>query len=166
LSTDNENGLRIVGARNSLFEVDIDLGCWADTSSSGVDSFSRHLTEVLPSLWEHKCMLGQPGGFVEELRQGTHLAHVVEHVLLELLHLADPAGRTYTGWTNPKTADEGTNEAGVYTVHFQIRSSSQGLLAARAGLAVVEDLLYGRTPDVQGHINRLKETFTCDQPEK
>ena len=154
-----EDELRIVGARNSLFEVDVDLGSWEGRESNTIPDFPRELTNAIPSLWEHKCITGQPGGFVKELQQGTHLAHVVEHVLLELLHLADPEQRTYTGWTTPKTNGDEQPVSGIYTIHFQIKSSSQGELAAQAGIEIVQALLRGAKPRVQRQIARLKETF-------
>ena len=32
------------------------------------------------------CGLGYEGGFVERLEEGTYLAHVLEHVILEMQH--------------------------------------------------------------------------------
>ena len=37
---------------------------------------------------EHRCSIGERGGFFERLRRGTYLAHILEHVTLELQGLA------------------------------------------------------------------------------
>src|SRR5690606_5364710 len=47
----------------------------------------------LPSLHGHRCSTQQVGGFALRLKQGTFMAHIVEHVMLELQCLAgSPAG--------------------------------------------------------------------------
>ena len=38
----------------------------------------------LPTMIEHRCGIGERGGFFERLRRGTYLAHILEHVTLEL----------------------------------------------------------------------------------
>jgi cyanophycin synthetase len=161
--TGPENPIRILAARNALFEVDLDLGRWERTDSAALNGFNDALIRALPTLREHKCMPGEHGGFVSQLREGTHLAHVIEHVLLELLHLADPKGRTYTGWTNPKRDAGEEPVPGVYTIHFQVTSTEQGALAARCGVELVESLLAGRGAHVAAHLARLKESFACDE---
>lgn len=156
--------LRILAARNALFEVDLDLGRFAAEDSSRLDHFPDRLLDALPTVRAHKCMPGEVGGFVLELRRGTHIAHVVEHVLLELLHLADPRRQTYTGWTTPKRGEEGHAVAGIYTIHYQVNSSAQGRLAARCGVSLVSDLLNGRVPGVEGYLEALKESFEWPEP--
>ena len=46
------------------------------------------LAAALPTLWEHRCSEGRPGGFLERLRAGTYMGHILEHVVLELQSLA------------------------------------------------------------------------------
>jgi cyanophycin synthetase len=104
-------------------------------------------------------MMGEHGGFVKEMRTGTNLAHVVEHVLLELLHLADPEHRIYTGWTTPRRAVDGRPEPGVFVIHYQVISTAQAQLAANCAVEYVEDLLGGRRPDTARCLERLKESF-------
>jgi cyanophycin synthetase len=154
-----EGGMEILAARHALFEIDLALGRYANVASNTLDHFPERLLAALPTLWEHRCMMGEPGGFVKEMRTGTDLAHVVEHVLLELLHLADPEGRIYTGWTNPKKDRDRQRLDGIYTIHYQINSAAQGRLAARCGVELVEGVLAGAPADVEGYLARLRESF-------
>ncbi|HYG83044.1 MAG TPA: hypothetical protein VD861_21790, partial [Pyrinomonadaceae bacterium] len=55
-----------------------------DVASTEVPGFIDRLLIALPSLREHRCSKGRPGGFVERLHEGTYFAHIVEHVVLEL----------------------------------------------------------------------------------
>jgi cyanophycin synthetase len=72
----------------------------------------------LPTLFEHRCSLGKRGGFFERLRRGTYLAHILEHVTLELQSLA---------WLEVSfgRARE-TSEPGVYKVVVKYKDEHLG----------------------------------------
>jgi cyanophycin synthetase len=67
---------------------DLVLGQLEGVASTALPGFTDRLLAALPSLHQHPCSRGVPGGFVERLREGTELPHVVEHVALELQTLA------------------------------------------------------------------------------
>lgn len=138
----------------------MDLGRWQHVASNHIDRFVDRLVDALPTVWEHKCMMGERGGFVHEMRRGTNLAHVVEHVLLELLHLADPEKRIYTGWTTPRRGPDGKPGTRVFVIHYQVTSTAQARLVADCAVDYVRDLLEGRTPDTGAALGRLRESFT------
>ena len=47
----------------------------------------------MATLIEHRCSIGERGGFLQRLETGTWLGHVLEHVTLELQSLAySPVG--------------------------------------------------------------------------
>ncbi len=66
----------------------IDLEDLDDVSSAQVPGFTDRLVALLPTLVEHFCTVGRRGGFIERLREGTYMAHITEHVALELQALA------------------------------------------------------------------------------
>ena len=66
----------------------VDLEDLHDVPSSAVPAFTEKLTALIPSLAEHRCSLGYRGGFVERLHEGTYMAHILEHTLIELQCLA------------------------------------------------------------------------------
>jgi cyanophycin synthetase len=66
----------------------VDLEDLDDVPSTAIAGFVDRLLAALPSLAEHRCSPGYPGGFIERLREGTYMAHVAEHVALELQSLA------------------------------------------------------------------------------
>jgi cyanophycin synthetase len=67
---------------------DVRLGPLDRVLSSGLDGFVDRLVAAMPTLHEHPCSRGGPGGFVERLREGTRIPHVLEHVALELQTMA------------------------------------------------------------------------------
>ena len=58
---------------------------------------------------EHRCSIGERGGFFERLRRGTYLAHILEHVTLEL---QDPRRRRLRFWPGPRNVARRTVSRG------------------------------------------------------
>lgn len=77
-----------IWANFPVLEAWVDLGDLNDSPSNLLPGFNERLTTWLPSLVEHRCSTGQRGGFIDRLRQGTYLAHILEHVAIELQSLA------------------------------------------------------------------------------
>ena len=69
-------------------EAWVDIGDLEDHPSNTLPGFVDRLVAGLPSLIEHKCSIGERGGFIQRLREGTWAAHILEHVTLELQTLA------------------------------------------------------------------------------
>ncbi len=76
-----------VWAHFPVLEAWVVCGGLSNSASSEIPDFNERLTGWLP-LVEHRCSVGEHGGFLERLRRGTYLAHILEHVALELQSLA------------------------------------------------------------------------------
>ncbi len=90
-----------------VIACDVQLGGLEQISSADIPGFYERLTEAIPTLAEHHCTRQEPGGFLERLREGTHLPHILEHVALELQSLTGsdvsfgrvvPSGDPDTWW--------------------------------------------------------------------
>jgi cyanophycin synthetase len=85
--------MRIIGTRTidgpNVFTyrpvvlMTLDLQELHERESCDLPGFVERLNERLPGLAEHVCGKDYPGRFVERLREGTYLGHVVEHVAIE-----------------------------------------------------------------------------------
>ena len=122
-----------------VIEAWIDIGDLEEFPSHKIDGLYERLTALLPSLVEHRCGVGAPGGFLLRLREGTYAGHILEHVVLELQNLAGM--RTGFGKTRQ------TSEAGrIYKMAFRTRQEQVGRAALAAGrdllMAVIEDRPY------------------------
>ncbi|HET9642844.1 MAG TPA: cyanophycin synthetase [Burkholderiaceae bacterium] len=80
-------------ARKPCMLAVIDLQELDEIGSHEIEEFTDRLLAMLPTLHEHHCSPGYPGGFVERLREGTYMGHITEHVMLELQSLAGPEVR-------------------------------------------------------------------------
>jgi cyanophycin synthetase len=74
-----------------VLEAWVDLGGLKDTSSDLVPGFADQLKAWFPGMIEHRCSIGERGGFFQRLDTGTWPGHILEHVTLELQSLAGHA---------------------------------------------------------------------------
>ena len=121
-------------SQTPMIRIMVDLGELESWPTSRLAGFSDALLDRLPGLGRHGCSLGEPGGFVSRLEEGTWLGHVTEHVALEL--------QTRAGMpvTRGKTRSvKGRN--GVYNVMFAYQDEAVALAAGRLALELVDSLL-------------------------
>src|SRR5215207_3142507 len=123
-----------VWARMPVILFNVDIGDLEDRPTNKIPGFYERLTELLPSLYDHGCSLGRPGGFLQRMREGTWMGHVLEHVALELQNLA--------GAEVARGKTRGTGERGVYNVVFQYQQEDVGLAAGRLALRLLNNLIY------------------------
>lgn len=77
-----------IWANYPVMEAWVDLGSLKDTGSDEVPGFNERLKAWLPGMIEHRCSVGERGGFFQRLERGTYPAHILEHVTLELQTMA------------------------------------------------------------------------------
>ncbi|MBI2877483.1 MAG: hypothetical protein HYY20_11425 [Candidatus Tectomicrobia bacterium] len=148
--------MEILSSKISVYEIELRLGSLEGRDSREFPDFIRALVETLPSLFKHKCVFGQEGGFVEELRRGTDFAHILEHVILELEHLADPDGVVYSGWTRQSRNTAGNKIPGLYAIHYETRDPLTGHLAAILALRMITSLLHRQKVDREVFLAKLR----------
>ena len=96
-----------------VLEVWLDLGEFENYPSNLLPGFNDRLTAWLPALIEHHCGVGERGGFLQRLTEGTWAGHVLEHIVIELLNLAGMP----TGFGQTRS----TSVTGVYRMVFRAR---------------------------------------------
>ncbi len=67
-----------------VMKMTVDIGGYGNIPTKDIPHFNNKLLSLLPGLKQNYCSLGYEGGFVERLEEGTYLAHVLEHVILEM----------------------------------------------------------------------------------
>ena len=99
------------------------------------DGFINGLVEALPSLAEHGCSYGEPGGFIRRLKEdeGTWIAHIWEHVSIELQCLAG------IEVTFGKTRSAG--EVGLYNMVYEYTQRDVGLEAGELARSLLISLM-------------------------
>ena len=117
-------------------EVWLDLGALEGHPSHQLAGFNDRLTTWLPALIEHHCGVGERGGFLQRLQEGTWCGHVLEHIVIELLNLAGMP----TGFGQTRS----TSQHGVYRMVFRAREEQ----VARSALAEGHALLMAAVNDL------------------
>jgi cyanophycin synthetase len=138
-----------VWATFPVLEAWVDLGPLKDSASDEWPGFNDRLMAWLPTLVEHRCSVGTRGGFFERLRRGTYLAHILEHVTLELQGLAG----TEVGFGRARE----TSQEGVYKVAVEYESEELARACLEAGRELCLAAVHDRPFEVAAEVARLAE---------
>jgi cyanophycin synthetase len=138
-----------IWANFPVIEAWVDLGKWKDTASDSVPGFNERIMTWLPTMIEHRCSIGERGGFFERLRTGTYPAHILEHVTLELQALAGVP----SGFGRARE----TSEEGVYKVVFKYKDETLARACLDAGRELVLAALQDKPFDVAATVDRLRD---------
>ena len=131
-----------------VLEVWLDLGELEDHPSQSLPGFNDRLTAWLPALVEHHCGVGERGGFLQRLEEGTWCGHVLEHIVIELLNLAGMP----TGFGQTRS----TSQRGVYRMVFRARDESVARVALAQGHALIMAAINDTPFDVQAAVARVR----------
>ena len=114
-----------------------------------IPGFLERLSTFMPSLYEHRCSEGIPGGFFQRVEEGTWMGHVIEHIALELQTLAGMD----TGFGRTRE----TADPGVYHVVFSYQEAKAGVYTAKASVKIAQALADNEPYDLATDIQNLRE---------
>jgi cyanophycin synthetase len=129
----------------------VDLGELNDTVTSSLPGFTERLVGLVPTLREHRCTRGAPGGFVERMEGGTDFAHVLEHLAIELQRLAG----TEVGFGFERQV---RHTPGQYPVVCGYQFERVAVEAFALAMTIVDAVAKGSALDLDACLARLKET--------
>ena len=132
-----------------VLEVWLDLGELEDYPSHLLPGFNDRLTTALPALIEHHCGVGERGGFLERLQEGTWCGHVLEHIVIELLNLSGMP----TGFGQTRS----TSQRGVYRMVFRARDEQVARAALAEGHALIMAVINDVAFDVPAAVARVRD---------
>ncbi|HVP57571.1 MAG TPA: hypothetical protein VMU02_05700 [bacterium] len=141
-------GMRILRSGISVYEVEVSLGRYSSATTATLNGFVRKLVRLLPQLRSHECYASEVGGFLKEMEKGTDLAHVMEHLTLELLKMASCSHKRYTGWTRRKSKN--------HVIHFQAPNAQAARRAAVGAMEIIEGIAGGDRVDPQRIVREIR----------
>lgn len=130
-----------------VMRMDLVVGAYEDISSAEVPGFTEALVSAMPGLEEHRCSIGERGGFIIRLRDGTYAPHIVEHIALEL--------QTMIGHEVGYGRTRGGDNEGEYTLVFEHLHEGVGLRAAALALETVQQAFAGTLTSVDHAVAEL-----------
>ena len=137
-----------IWSRHPVLEAWVDLQDLKDSPSDSIPGFNDRLMAWLPTMIEHRCSIGERGGFFQRLRDGTYPAHILEHVSIELQTLAG----NNVGFGKARE----TSEEGVYKVVMRYRDEQVARAALFTGRELLLAAIYDRPFDVDGEVKKLR----------
>jgi cyanophycin synthetase len=135
--------------RKKLIQMRLDLEELEQRPTNTIDGFRERIEKMFPTMYEHRCSEGVPGGFFSRVERGTWMGHVIEHIALEIQTLAGME----TGFGRTRE----TKDPGIYNVVFSYVEESVGEYAAEAAVRIAEALISGEEYDVEADIQKMRE---------
>src|SRR5690606_29029099 len=74
--------------RKKLIQMRLDLEEMEQRTTNTIEGFRERIEKMFPTMYEHRCSEGVPGGFFARVERGTWMGHVIEHIALEIQTLA------------------------------------------------------------------------------
>lgn len=142
--------------RKNLIQLTLDLEQLENFPTNTINGFSERLQALLPSLYEHRCSEGKPGGFFERVKRGTWMGHVIEHIALEIQSLAG----IQLGFGQTR----GTGKPGIYHVVFEYAEEQEGRYAATSAIRIAEALINGTPYDLEPDIFEIRRLWLSQRP--
>jgi cyanophycin synthetase len=137
-----------VWAKFPVLEAWVDLKELKDSPSDELPGFNERLMSWLPTMIEHRCSIGERGGFFERLRRGTYQAHILEHTTLELQSLAGCG----SGYGRARE----TSEDGVYKVVVEYQDETVCRACMNEARELLNAAVHNLPYDVNAAVERLR----------
>ncbi|WP_261134183.1 cyanophycin synthetase [Bacillus sp. Marseille-Q3570] len=131
--------------------LELDIEELEDMPSNKIPGFTDTLLEVMPTLNTHTCSRGYEGGFVERLREGTWMGHILEHMAIELQSLAGSGvkrGKTIT-----------SEREGIYYVTYRYEEKESGYYAFEAAMEIVNHILEGQPVSIDPYVKKVEQLY-------
>ncbi|RFU66551.1 cyanophycin synthetase [Peribacillus glennii] len=139
-------------AYKPMMFIEVDIEDLELRPSDTIPGFTEALIETLPGLKKHTCSLGYEGGFIERLKRGTWMGHILEHMAIELQLAAGidvRRGKTITA-----------KKPGIYYVTYAYKEQQSGLYSFEAAMEIAGLLLKGEKHlDSRPYVNKVAELY-------
>ena len=140
---------RNIHSHRPVIKAVVNLKNLYDTPTCQISQFNERLIQLLPGLQKHFCSLGREGGFLERLIEGTYLAHVTEHTVLELQSMMG----CDVNYGKTRQADQPS----IYTIIFEYQNEMLATECLLSAIDIVNMLIEGTVPQIAELITSLKK---------
>ena len=126
---------RNIYSHKVVIKMTLDLEQYYNTPTCGIEGFNGRLLNYIPGLRQHKCSLGIENGFLKRLDEGTYLAHVAEHSILELQNML--------GYSVKYGKARVTSDEKIYEVIYQYELEEAGILCGELIVEMLNKIIEG-----------------------
>jgi cyanophycin synthetase len=134
--------------------MELDLEGYCETPSNKIHNFNSRLIKLLPGLVKHRCGIDEDRGFLKRLEEGTYLAHICEHSIIEIQNMLD---------LNVKYGKARVIEGDKYYIIFQYEYKNTAIEASRIAVDMINTLLINKDFDIDSRLIVLREVLSNEQ---
>lgn len=140
---------RNIYSHRPVMKFIVDIGNLEDIPTKDIEGFHNRLLNAFPGLKTNCCGLGYEGGFLERLQTGTYMAHVLEHVILEMQFML---GYNVCYGKTRKLKDPST-----YYLIYEYTNEVCGLECAKAAVFILNYFIDQQNLKIEEFIDYLKK---------
>lgn len=140
---------RNIYSHRPILKMVVDIGRYGDIPTRDIPGFNEKLIAAFPGLTKNACGLGYEGGFLERLSEGTYMAHVLEHVVLEM--------QTMLGYTVRYGKTRAIREPSLYYLVCDFENEVCGLECGKAAVFILNSFLSGEEVDTDEIMDYLQK---------
>ena len=139
---------RNIHSHRHVIKMVVDIGEFYKSPTKDLGDFNERLLTLFPGLRKHFCSKGFEGGFVERLREGTYIGHVIEHVIIEIQNLL--------GYEVNYGKTRLVEEPSLYYIVFEYINRKCAIECARSAIGIICSLAENKEIDVDAILQYLK----------
>lgn len=139
---------RNIYSHKPVIKLIVDIGKYEDIPTKDIVGFNEKLITAFPNLKSNYCGLGYEGGFLDRLKEGTYLAHVLEHVILDM---------QYTLGYNVGFGKTRRIEPSLYYLVFEYMDQATGIECSKAAVYILNCFINDVETDVDETMQYLKK---------
>lgn len=139
---------RNIYSHRPVMKMVVDIGGYGEIPTKDIAGFHEKLLAAFPGLKTNCCGLGYEGGFLQRLNEGTYLAHVLEHVILEMQFML--------GYDVKYGKTRMLREPSVYYLVYEYQNEVCGLECGKAAVCVLNAFLGGGNLEIRKMMDSLK----------
>lgn len=140
---------RNIYSHRPIMKLIVDIGEYSEIPTKDIDGFHEKLLKAFPGLKTNYCSLGYEGGFLKRLEEGTYLAHVLEHVILEM--------QAMLGYDVRYGKTRILQEPSVYYLAYEYQNEVCGLECGKAAVFILNCFLNDEDLEIQEFIDYLRK---------
>jgi cyanophycin synthetase len=144
---------RNIYSHKLVIKMVLDLGEFYDTPTNKISGFNDKLLIYIPNLTEHKCASGEEHGFLKRLEEGTYLAHVAEHSILEIQNML--------GFDVKYGKARVSDNERIYEVIYQYELEKAGILCGELVVELFNSIIEGRDIAFNERLAEIQKKIAC-----
>ncbi|WP_461246855.1 cyanophycin synthetase family protein [Treponema sp. R6D11] len=140
---------RNIYSHKPTIKLVVDIGKFENIPTKDIKGFNDKLLHWFPILKNHTCGLGYKGGFLERIEEGTYLAHVLEHVILDI--------QNTLGYDVKFGKTRYHKKPSEYYIIFEYENEACALECVRSAIYIFNHFLRGKDLDVNSFLEYLRK---------